>query len=297
MKNILTIDIGGTFTKFALARGEKTFKLVGKNKIPTEKKNHETFLESLAKIYKNFDDAEGITLSMPGLIDSKRGFCISSGALNFSNGHFVAKELKKLCGVPVSVENDANCAALAEIKSGSLVGVKNAFVLVFGTAVGGAFVCDGKIYRGNHHCAGEVSYTLKNLAVNEHSDDNFCGNNFGALAFIKNCAKILGENPENVSGEKIFELIDAHDEKITDELKNFTFGVAKMIFNLQMLFDPEIFALGGGISDKKKFIDEIQAQIDEFHKKIPVFLPKPAVVACKYHNDANLIGALYNFIS
>ena len=295
MRKILTIDVGGTFTKFAVARGEKNFELVGKNKIPTEKKNHETFLNSLAKIFHGVD-AEGIALSMPGLIDTFKGVCISSGVLNFSNGRCITAELEKICGVPVTVENDANCAASAEVKSGSLVGVKEALVLVFGTAVGGAVVRDGKIFRGAHHCAGEISYTLKSLDA-DFSEENFCGNNLGALALIKRCAKVLGKPAEDVSGEMIFDLIDAGDEKILDELEKFSYGVAVKILNLQMLFDPEKFALGGGISEKKIFIDAIQNQIDALHKKMPVFLPRPEIVACKYRNDANLLGALYRFLT
>lgn len=295
MKKILAVDVGGTFTKYAVACGTKTFKLDAKNKIPTEKKNHEEFLNSLAGIFKSVGGAEGIALSMPGLIDTFKGVCISSGALDFSNGHCVAEELQKICGVPVTVENDANCAALAEIKSGSLVGAKNAFVLVFGTAVGGAFVQNKKIYRGSHFCAGEVSFTLKSLN-SKVADENFCGNNLGALAFQKSCAKILGRPPEEVTGEMVFDLIDAKDKKMLAALKKFSRGVAVMIFNLQVLFDPEKFALGGGISEQKNFIAAVQKELDALHKKFPAYLPRPEVVACKYHNDANLFGALYRFL-
>lgn len=295
MKKILTVDVGGTFTKYAVARGKKTFKLDAKNKIPTEKKNHEEFLNSLAGIFKSVGGAEGIAVSMPGLIDTFKGVCISSGALDFSNGHCVAEELQKICGVPVTVENDANCAALAEIKSGSLVGAKNAFVLVFGTAVGGAFVQNKKIYRGSHFCAGEVSFMLKSLN-SKVADENFCGNNLGALAFQKSCAKILGRPPEEVTGEMVFDLIDAKDKKMLAALKKFSRGVAVMIFNLQVLFDPEKFALGGGISERKIFIEAVQKELDALHKKFPAYLPRPEVVACKYHNDANLFGALYRFL-
>ncbi len=295
MKKILAVDVGGTFTKYAVACGTKTFKLDAKNKIPTEKKNHEEFLNSLAGIFKSVGGAEGIALSMPGLIDTFKGVCISSGALDFSNGHCVAEELQKICGVPVTVENDANCAALAEIKSGSLVGAKNAFVLVFGTAVGGAFVQNKKIYRGSHFCAGEVSFTLKSLN-SKVADENFCGNNLGALAFQKSCAKILGRPPEEVTGEMVFDLIDAKDKKMLAALKKFSRGVAVMIFNLQVLFDPEQFALGGGISEQKIFIEAVQKELDALHKKFPAYLPRPEVVACKYHNDANLFGALYRFL-
>lgn len=295
MRKILTIDVGGTFTKFAVMEGTSTFEIVSKNKIPTVKENHDEFLKSLAKIFDDCGGAEGIGVSMPGIIDTERGICISSEALDFSNGHCVSEELQKICGVPVTVENDANCAALAEVKSGSLVGVKDAFVLVFGTAVGGAVIHNGEIYRGIHHCAGEVSFTLKSVDC-VMTDENLFGNNFGAVSFQKNCAEILGKSPDEVTGEMVFELIAANDNAMIDALNKFAHGVAVKIFNLQMLFDPEKFALGGGISEQQIFIEAVRNKVDELYKDAPVYLPRPEVVACKYHNDANLFGALYRYL-
>lgn len=295
MRKILTIDVGGTFIKYALVTGIRSFKIAEKNKIPTPKKDHATFMESLAEIFRACSEAEGIAVAMPGIIDTERGICISSGALNFSNGHCIAEELQAMCGVPVTVENDAKCAALAELRSGSLVGVKDAFVLVFGTAVGGAFIRNKELYRGAHFCAGEVSYTLKSIDA-AFSEENLFGTNCGALAFQQSCAKILGMPPEDVTGEMIFELIDENDDDMLDALYKFAHGVAVKIFNLQMLFDPERFALGGGISERQSFIDAVQDQVDELCAKAPDFLPHPKVVACKYYNDANLLGALYRYL-
>lgn len=295
MKKILSIDVGGTFTKFAVMEGVRMFKIAEKNKISTVRTNHDEFLQSLAEIFKVHADVEGIALSMPGLIDAEAGICISSGALNFSNGHNIAEELKNLCGVPVTVENDANCAALAEIKSGALTDVKNAFVLVFGTSIGGAFVQNRKIYRGSHHCAGEVAFTLKNSDA-IFSEENFYHSDISADALRKICADILNISPEKVSVEKIFELISEKNAEMVAALNKFAHKVAVKIYNLQMLFDPEKFALGGGISEQKLFIDAVNAQIDELLAESPIFLPRPQVIACKYHNDANLYGALYRYL-
>ena len=295
MRKILAIDIGGTFIKHAVMLGMRSFRITAQKKIPTPKESHEKFLETLADIFNAHDDVEGIAVSMPGLIDTFKGVCISSGALNFSNGHCVAEELQNMCGVPVTIENDANCAALAEIRSGSLVDVKNALVLVFGTAVGGAIIFNRELYRGAHFCAGEVSFTLKN-ADGIANDENFCGLDLGALALQKSCAKILGMAEKEVTGEMIFDLIDENDDDMLDALYKYAHGVATKIFNLQVLFDPERIALGGGISARQSFIDAIQDKLDEIFADAPDFLPRPNIVACKYHNDANLYGALYRFL-
>ncbi len=296
MRKILAIDVGGTFIKYAVMSGTRSFKITAQNKIPTPKESHEKFLKTLADIFNEQEDISGIAISMPGLIDTFKGVCISSGALNFSNGHCVAEELQMMCNVPVTVENDANCAALAEIRSGSLTDVKDALVLVFGTAVGGAIIRNRELYRGAHFCAGEVSYTLKNM-TGTADEQNFYGNDLGALAFQKNCAAILGMPPEEVTGETIFDLIEENDDDMLDALYKYAHGVAVKIFNLQMLFDPERIALGGGISARQSFIDAIQDKLDELFSEAPDFLPRPEIVACKFRNDANLFGALYRYLS
>ena len=102
--------------------------------------------------------------------------------------------------------------------------------------------------------------------------------------------------PEEVSGEMIFDLIADNDDDMLDALYKYSHSVAAMIFNLQVLFDPERFALGGGISQQQSFIDAVQDKIDELYADAPLYLPRPEVVACKYHNDANLFGALYRYL-
>ena len=295
MKKILSIDVGGTFIKYAVMTGTRSFKIAEKNKVPTPQESHEEFLAGLADIFHAHSDVEGIAVSMPGLIDTYKGICISSGALNFSNGHCLAEELNSICGVPVTVENDANCAAIAEVKSGALTDVKNAFVMVFGTSIGGAFICNREIYRGAHFCAGEIAPTFQNIG--EAADEkNIYHYALSAVEFQKRCAKILSIAPEEVTGEMIFDLIDDNDEDMLDALYNYAHGVATKIFNLQMLFDPERFALGGGISSRQSFIDAVQDKLDELCEVSLDYLPRPQIVACKYHNDANLYGALYRYL-
>lgn len=295
MRKILSIDVGGTFTKYAVMTGTRTFKITVKDKVATAKKNHEDFMEGLADIFNAYDDVEGIALSMPGLIDAERGICLASELFKFNNGCCVTEELKAMCGVPVTVENDANCAALAEVKSGALTDVKDAFVLVFGSMVGGAFVRNREIYRGAHNCAGEVSFTLKS-STSVMSEKNFYTSDISAAAFQKICAKVLKMSPDEVTSEKIFELINENDDEMLEALYKYAHGVAVKIFNLQLLFDPERFALGGGISEQQSFIDAVNDKLDELCEKAPAYLPRPEVVACKYHNDANLFGALYRYL-
>ena len=295
MRKILTVDVGGTFIKYAVVTGIRSFKIAAKNKIPTPKINHAEFMNCLADIFNEHNDAEGIAVAMPGIIDSQRGICLASAALSFNNGQPIAEELQKMCGVPVVIENDANCAALAEIRAGSLVNVKDSIILVFGTMVGGTLIRNREIQRGAHNCAGEISFTLKNIDAFS-SEENFYSHDISARAFQRSCAKVLNLPPEDVTAEIIFDLINDNDDDMLDALYKYAHGVAVKILNLQMIFDPERFALGGAISAQQSFIDAVHDKIDELYQDMPAYLPRPDVVACRYRNDANLLGALYRYL-
>lgn len=75
-------------------------------------------------------------------------------------------------------------------------------------------------------------------------------------------------------------------------LDEFCFYIALQLYNIQAIFDPEKFAIGGGISAQPLLIEKINEQYKKLF--IPVFPLRPVdVVACELRNDANLIGAYY----
>lgn len=91
----------------------------------------------MVEIFQTFrNEVYGISLSVPGIIDSQNGVCITGGNLTYADGLHLVDELHKRCDVPVSIMNDGKCAALAEASWGALSDVKDSIVMVFGTAVG-----------------------------------------------------------------------------------------------------------------------------------------------------------------
>ena len=289
MRKILAIDVGGTFIKFAVIDEDLNF--YERGKVPTPLESHEDFLNKLAEIYKSVE-VEGIALSLPGIIDSKRGICITSGALGYNDGVNIVKELKKICGVKVTVENDAKCAGLAEAKIGSLSDVADGFVLVFGTGVGGAFIKNHRVYKGFNYSAGEVSFTFEN------ADDELklFGELCGVPALLKSYAQIKNLAIEEVSGESFFDAVSAGDEDACKCLDDFTRKIAVKIFNIQMIVDVKKFAIGGGISAQKIFIDSIRDNLNKIYELSPVEFNRVEIVPCKFLNDANLIGAFLTFM-
>lgn len=291
----LVLDIGGSAIKYALMTEQLGF--IEKGKKPTPRDNIENFIEAIGEIYDEYKDIiEGIAISMPGVLDSEKGYAYTGGALTYNNRKEIVKILQERCPTKIAIENDGKCAALAEVWKGSLKEYNDGIVIVLGTGVGGGIVRDKKIYKGKNFFAGEFSFIATDINDTENNK-NWWGVKSGSKALLDATAKVKNVLVEELDGYKVFEYANNKDEDILKVLDNFTYNLSIQIFNLQCVLDPEIIAIGGGISSQDILIEYIQKNVDKYHKSLNLDVPKPNVVRCQFRNDANLIGALYNFIT
>lgn len=291
--NYLAIDVGGTFIKYAVLREDGT--LLQKAKTPTAADTLPAFLDALAGIWQSACRAcplAGIALSMPGMIDSGRGFLYTGGSLRCVTDLNIVEVLRARCGVPVSVENDAKCAALAELWLGSLANVRNAVVLVCGTGVGGAVILDRKVLAGKHFMAGEFSYMLTDGDA-PYAMENCLAEKAGIQALLREVGAETGLDAGTLDGEQVFRLANGQDPAAMAGLRRFVRRLAVQIHNCQYMFDPECFAIGGGISEQPLFLQMIREELQKINGIFPWTLPVPQIVPCHFYNDANLVGAVY----
>lgn len=291
--NYLAIDVGGTFIKYAVITDECMIQ--EKNKIPTPQDDFEEFISLLVELYKRVSKnckLEGIALSMPGIIDSKKGFMYTGGSLGYIENVNIVELLQNKTGVPVTVENDAKCAAVAELWKGTLKDCDNAVVLVCGTAVGGAVIRNRKVVSGKHFMAGEFSYILTD-SKEEYTMANCLAETAGASSLIKSVSEETGIPEEEISGEKAFSMANQGDEKALEGIRRHAKKLAVQIHNYQYIFDPEKFAIGGGISEQPLLLQLIKEELKKINDMFPWTLPIPEVTTCQFYNDANLIGAVY----
>lgn len=289
--NYLAIDVGGTFTKYAVITDE--CKILEKGKSPTVTEPLNDFIASLEAIYRKYEgQVDGIALSMPGLIDSETGFMYTGGSLTCIKNLNIVEVLEKNCKVHVTVENDAKCAALAEVWKGSLKDCNNAIVVVCGTAVGGAIIHDRKVVKGPHNMAGEFSYIMTDAEKEYHLDNTLAGNT-GIKSLLKYVSNHTGIPAEELNGEKIFSMANCGDENAIAGIREFVRHIAVQINNYQFIYDPEKIAVGGGISVQPLFLQMIKEELKKINAAYPWDLPIADVDVCKFFNDANLIGAVY----
>lgn len=302
MKNYLVFDAGGTFTKYALM--DENAVILEKDKVGTpsyQEHTKEDFYQVLDNIVEQYrNQILGIAVSMPGMLDSRNGYCVTAGYLPYLAGTSVADELSDRYGIPVTVENDGKCAVLAEYWKGSLKGYTNAAVVVLGSGVAGGIILNGMLYRGNRFSAGEYSYIC--VKENQASEmEGYWGMSGGAQGLARFVAAHTGEDWHSYDGVKIFRRANNGDLEVLKGLKDFTDSLAVQIYNLNILLDLDMIAIGGGISQQPLLLNYLEVSLKEYLEKIPLrnisrYIPEPRITNCKYYNDANLIGALYHYM-
>ena len=242
----IAVDLGGTNLRVALVKNNKIIKYI-KRKTPKEKN---ILLKKLYESISDFmsSDVKGIGIASPGPLE--KGIIKNPPNLplrNFNLKRVLQERFKKR----VEIENDANCAALAEAKFGCKK--KNFFILTLGTGIGGGIIIDSKLYKGQGY-GGELGHIIL---------DN--GQYFEDL-----CAwKRIGKLTEKYFGKEIL---------INDLIK---------IASLINIFDPEIVVLGGGMKESGKvFLSMIKRQVEKY-----TLLPKKTKIIWTKLRHPGILGA------
>lgn len=282
--SLLTIDVGGTSIKYALFR-KGALSQKGSFPTPTSLTAYYEVLTELVKNYEQLYQITGVAISSPGAVNKTTGAIEGASALPYIHHFDIRGELEARFVLPVSMENDANCAALAELKFGAAKGIKDVIFMVLGTGVGGAIVIDGKIRHGQHLFGGELGFMLM--------DDTHSFSELGTTIGMANRYK--ARTGKDLTGEAIFNLAHAGEEIAQEEMTVFLFNVAKGIFNLAYAFDPECIVIGGGVSQAEWLIPELEKELQKMLNKFRIAPFLTVIKACQYRNDANLVGAAVDF--
>jgi len=290
----LVFDVGGTAIKHALMNGNAD--ILGQGEHPTPLDEVESFLDLIEGIYRQHTDIDGIALSLPGIVDSEHGHAYTGGFLSYNADKPIAELVRARCKIPVSVENDGKCAALAEAWKGSLADCNDAIVVVLGTGIGGGIIKNKAIHKGKGYLAGEFTFIITNTDQPKGNPLTIFAEQCGVPAGLcKPVAETKGMRISKVTGRTVFELANSGDREVLTILDGYCYKLALQLFNLQHIYNPEKIAIGGGISSQDilmRYIHANIAYIDTHHK---LKLSVPNVVRCEFKNDANLIGALHHF--
>ncbi len=301
------VDLGGT--KIAAGIIDENCALLARSETPTRAAlgpetvvadMAECIKQALAKLGKDFSHCAGIGIGSPGLCDVANGSVRNAHNLGWY-GVPVCDMLSALTGLPVKVDNDANCAALGEVAAGAAKGSDSALMVTLGTGVGGGIIIGGKIYSGWQSLGGEIGH----MCIQMDGESCSCGQKgcweayAASSALVRQAEKAAAEHPESLlasdagslNGKKIFAAVNAGDEVARAVVESYCAYVGVGLVNLVNAIYPETIIIGGGISAVgETILGPIREYIANnfFASKRELM---PAVKAAQLGNDAGIIGA------
>jgi len=309
-KYYVGIDLGGTFIKGGIV--DETGDIVYSDKVPTESEkggdrvamNIAVLADTLMKHMKlEKEDVIGLGMGVPGMIDSKAGVVIFSGNLQWKDFP-IAEKVSTLTGLKVKIANDANVAALGEVKFGAAKGCDNMVMITLGTGVGAGIIAEGMMIEGNKSAGAELGHSV--IVVD--GEPCSCGRKgcFEAYSSATGLIRMTREAAETHPESKIKQLVEA-DGRISART---AFNAAKMLDDTGMevveryikhlacgitntinVFQPDILCIGGGVCNegdalllplKKLVAENVYSKNSAKNTEICI---------CSLGNDAGIIGA------
>lgn len=299
------VDIGGTKINVGLVT--KDGEVLIDEKFETKSELGQDYSinnikNSIDKLLKEKDfkieELKGIGIGSPGPLDSKEGIIIEACNLKpWKNVRIVDELREKYKNIPIKLQNDANVATLGEYLYGCGKECDNFVYITVSTGVGGGAVVDHKLQVGSNSNAFEVGHTIINLNGRKCN----CGNNGCLEAYASGTAiaRIANERAKeeetkmskdgHLIAKDVFDYAKKKDKLALDIVKNQGFYLGIGLFNIIALYNPDIIAIGGGVSNSlDMFYDEVKTTLDKMSLDASKKVCK--IVKAK-RKDCGLIGA------
>ena len=279
------IDLGGTKTEGVLL--DEDLEIVERKRVPTVQ-DYKKIIEIISSLVNDLKSkasgkitvgvcAPGITSQKTGLIKNSNTQCLIGMSLQ--------KDLERTLGQKISMENDANCFAMAEAQLGAAKNYDTVFGVIMGTGVGGGIVINGKIHGGRSNIAGEWGHHI----IRPNGNKCYCGKSGCVETYISGPAlerrwkELTGKSQPLPIIIKNLSTTKAKEWK-AEFLENFAIGLANVI----NILDPDVVVLGGGLSNIPFLYDEGKNLV---YKNIFSDLADTPILKNKLGDSAGVIGA------
>lgn len=298
------IDIGGSHIGIGLINANGTIIAKEEKDIANRQKNEsygtvlvQTIIDLITTILEKskmkIQDISLIGIAVPGTVSNTE--IIKADNIHIRNFDIVS-EINKYFNIPVSLRNDAKCAAIAEKEHGGLKKYDDALFLVVGTGIGGAVFLNGNLLKPKKYEGFEIGHmVIEKDGLQCNCGRKGCFEKYASMKTFKDSVIKEFELDNDTSGKEIKEFIEKNpekSEKIIDEyIENLSIGIA----NLINIFEPEIVSIGGGfVYYKDIFLDRLIKKLNQGNL---LFNPNnvPKIVAAKLKNDAGIIGSVIEY--
>jgi glucokinase len=299
---VLGVDVGGTKVAVAAVDGVTVREAI---EDPTVKGTTEGLLDGIEAVVNrmigNVGEPEAIGIGVPSQIEYATGTVETSVNIPLS-GVPLRQELGERFGVPVFVDNDANCAALAEAH---ILGERHLVMLTLGTGVGGGVVIDGMTFRGAHGLGAELGHFTINPdgppcpgnCPNRGCIEAYCS----GQALERDATELATDKPDSrlaqaigddgkVSGPELVEAAEEGDPDALFIFGNFARMLGVAIAGYINVFEPDRLTIGGGLSRASHLF--LERAIQEANARaLPALRKRTTIALAEGRADAGVIGA------
>lgn len=284
MQLFIGFDVGGTHIKHGVIDENGNELTSDEFDTPDDKNAFKQQWKAVVEAYQKAHDIAAIGVSFPGHINTHTSQAAKAGALDYLDNENLCELFAQLTDLPVTAENDANCAALGERWRGAGRDYESFVCITIGTGIGGGIVVEGDIYRGSHYRAGE-------FGVIPVGDNGECMHEVAsASGLMKACRRALAvPEDEMPDGEALFERMES-DVHLREAIEQWAHFLARGVYSVISMFDPQAVLIGGGISEQEKIYKLLDKYLQRFEEWEALKVP---ILPCELGNQAGRLGAVW----
>ena len=304
------IDLGGTNIKAGIVDGDG--KLLNKVSIKTRaERAMEEIIHDMGQLAVDaikdagleVKDIEAIGIGSPGTPDNDEGLLVYSSNLPFNKAP-MRKLIREVVDLPVYIDNDANCAAMAEAVAGAGKGAKDSVTITLGTGVGAGVIINGRIFSGFNQAGSEFGHTvLVSGGVQCGCGRKGCFEQYASASALARMTKEAAEaNPDSLlnkvkedfgewNAQIAFVAMKQGDKVAEKVIDSYTDYLADGLANAINTFMPEVLVVGVGVCGEG---DPLLIPMREKTMSRPYFGPgvkKTRIELAQMGNDAGIVGA------
>jgi glucokinase len=304
---VIGVDLGGT--KLLAGAVDPDLEVHHRVQRTVTGLDQQALLDVAAQAVAETVDAAGapvqaVGFGIPVLIDRATGTAVV-GVNTLLHEIAFGDVMSQRLGLPVFIDNDGNCAALAEHRAGACHGYGEAIVVTLGTGIAGGLILRDELYRGARGAAGELGHMVIELdgpPCHGNCPNHGCAEVYVSGTALMEEAQRLGQlRPDSglgralsgdrvISGPLVTALAEDGDESAIEAITLIGSRLGVVLANLINIFNPEVIAIGGGvIAAGELLLAPARAVVAE--RVLPFLTDGLEIVATRFGVEAGMVGA------